>query len=545
MSLYLRIIKLEKHKKTHYYPGKMKKKTALVIILLIIFISFSFGQTTSDPNDELYRDIDVWENKGYISKLPLVRPYPAQYIIKLLEKVAATGSEKDAGKAREYLENLQQFSVSAGATHTSRITLDDYAGETGVNAQIEGMPAPLLSVSADINVFLVDQQAEDALPAYTRPEVDLLPDWSDVDILGKNYQVRQGLNSSAAVGTDELWFQTGLIRSSFGPFTDDGAVISPKAPQAGHFSLTWMQEAFSYNSTLLALTATTDEGDDSFPEKYLAMHTITFYPFSWLELSAFESVVYGGRFEPLYLMPFSEFFYLQGTIGFPDNSLIGFTTSAALPYNIDFDFLLYADDLHFNDMIRFDFDTKYKLSFQTGLSWAPPTDELRQVSLDYLLVTPYMYTHKDTTYQDDANYQNYTHQGENLGPTLDPNSDRLSLSVLLKPLDFLNVELTCRYIRHGNGSVDGSENVGGGDGSIFDDGFIGDICTFQDTTRFMVQDIIEHTLQAGITADAAVKLGEFKLGGSAGYTLEWIKNKDLVVGTEWNHYFDIGLSLAY
>jgi hypothetical protein len=156
-----------------------------------------------------------------------------------------------------------------------------------------------------------------------------------------------------------------------------------------------------------------------------------------------------------------------------------------------------------------------------------------------------MYTHIDTTAPDDANYQNYTHLGENLGPSLEPNSDRINLSVLLEPVDFLKIELNGRYIRHGNGSVEGSENVGDGDGSIFDDGFDGVICTFQDTTRFMAQDIIEHTLQAGFTADAAFDLGDFTISGSGGYTLEWIKNKDLVEGTEWNHYFEIGLGVKY
>ncbi|HAK44651.1 MAG TPA: hypothetical protein DCO79_01850, partial [Spirochaeta sp.] len=415
----------------------------------------------------------------------------------------------------------------------------------GANVQIEGMLAPILSISGDINLLLVDQQGETALPVYTRSSVDLLPDWSDVDIFDKNYKVRQGINTSAAIGTDELYFQTGLIRSSFGPFTDDGAVISPKAPQSGHFSLTWLQESFSFNSTLLALTASTDTGTGRYPEKYLAMHTFTFYPLSRLELSVFESVVYGGRFEPMYLIPFSEFFYLQGTIGFPDNSLLGFSTSVDLPYNIDFDFLFYADDLHFNDMIRFDFDTKYKLSFQTGLSWAPEIDELRQISLDYLLVTPYMYSHKTSGVVTVPNYQNYTHLGENLGPSLEPNSDRINLTILLEPIDFLSLELNGKYIRHGNGSVDGSENVGGGDGTIFDDGFLDDVCTFQETTRFMDQDIIEHTVQAGITADAAFELGDFTVSGNGGYTLEWIKNRDLIEGEEWNHYFEIGLGLAY
>ncbi len=210
---------------------------------------------------------------------------------------------------------------------------------------------------------------------------------------------------------------------------------------------------------------------------------------------------------------------------------MGFSLKVKLPQNVDYKFLLYADDLHFNDMIRFDFDTKYKLAFQTGFSWMPLTEKIRKISLDYLLVTPYMYTHRSQASgePEEPNYLNYSHQGVNLGPDLDPNSDRITFSVLLEPLEKLTLEYRSRFIRHGNGSMDNGVNVGEGDGSIFDDGYNETTSeyTFQDTTRFLTQDVIEKIFQNGIKAEYTRDIKNKTVKATAGYTLEFIKTRIL------------------
>lgn len=524
----------------------MKKRITVFLLFAVICLSSLSGLTTSDPNDPIYTYLTIWEHKGYIKNLPPLRPYSTQLILTLLHEVSTKTSGKNAETANDYLKQLSpKLSLSPAVSSSARFAENTYFGEMTVNGKMEAMPAPYLSLSGDFNVNLIKMVGGNGEPAYKRTLKDYLPDWADVDIGGQNFLVRQGINSSVAIGSDSLYFQTGLIRSSFGPFFTDGAVISPTAPQSGHFSFTWRQESFTFTSVLLSLTATNNEGKGRYPEKYLVLHSLNVYPLDWLELEAFETVVYGGRFEPLYLMPFAEYFYLQGVLGFPDNSLLGFSSSIRLPYNLKYNFLLYADDLHFNDMIRFDFDTKYKLSLQTGISWAPETEKVNLLSLDYLLVTPYMYTHAPDTPADAVNYLNYTQLGVNLGPDLEPNSDRLTLVLLTSPLSFLDLELKGRYIRHGNGSVDGSVNVGGGDGTIFDDGFNGGICTFQDTTRFLRQDIIEKTLQIGLTAEVTYPFNNLLFTATTGYTLEYIRNKDLVPGEEWNQYLKIGAGVRY
>ena len=509
-----------------------------------------FAQTTANPDDKIYKDLEIWENRGYIKNLPPLRPYPLKLIKTFLNEVKENGSDKDSETAVFYLDNLaDKYNTSLKLSALTRFSADsDFYAETGVNAGLEAMPGEMISLSGDINVYFLDMADGELLPSNTRPSADKLKDWSDIGLFGRTVYLQQGLSTLLSYGNEKTYFQTGIVRNSFGPFQGDSAVLSSSAPQTGHFSFTWREEKFIFSTALLELTASDDTGADTFPEKYFAIHSVNFYPTKNIELGFFESVVFGGRFEPMYIMPFSEFFYSQGFLGFPDNSLMGFSVKIKLPQNVDYKFLLYADDLHFNDMVRFDFDTKYKLAFQTGFSWMPLTEYIRKISLDYLLVTPYMYTHRSQSSDDEEpNYLNYSHQGVNLGPDLDPNSDRITFSVLLEPVKKLSVEYRSRFIRHGNGSMDDGVNVGEGDGSIFDDGYneATSEYTFQDTTRFLTQDVIEKIFQNGIKAEYSWDTNNKTVKASAAYTLEFIKNKNLTDTDEWNHYFSIGSSVSF
>ncbi len=527
--------------------NKMKIRVYVLIVLFVFVINDLkiSAFSVSDPSDELYTYIAEWEHRGYIDRLPSLRPYPVQLIMRLLEDVVCNGSEKDAGIARKYLGRLRRkFFPEYGVSHTFR---GGWHGETynRISGEIaaSGMLTPYLSLSGTGRLFIIDDSSGDLLPYHSRPSVDILPDWADIRIAGRNLKVRQGVEGVTSYGTDKLYFQSGIIRSSFGPFFSDGAVVSPYAPQSGRFSLTWRHNDFSYTSALLELVASDNSGQGRYPGKYLVLHSLNIYPFDWLEVSGFETVMYGGRFEPLYLVPFSEFFYTQGLIGFPDNSLLGITAKVKLPEAVRFDFLLYADDLHFNDMMAFDFDTKYKLSIQTGLSWAPDDACIGLFSIDYLLVTPYMYTHRDSS----PNWLNYTHLGVNLGPSLDPNSDRLTFSALLHAFPFLDMRVEGTYIRHGNGSVDGDVNVGDGDGSIFDDGYDDNgVCTFQDTTRFMSQNVIEKTYRIGVSAVYEGSFSGLDFHVTGGYTFEYIMNKGLDPDKiELNSIYELSAGVRY
>jgi hypothetical protein len=320
----------------------------------------------------------------------------------------------------------------------------------------------------------------------------------------------------------------------------------------------------SYSTVLLEIAATdylkeTDE--DKFPDKHLVMQSFNFYPTDWLELAYFETVVWGGRFDLTYLLPFKELFYAQSMAGFEDNSFVGILADFRLGKNLKIPLVFYLDDTNLNDLLSFDFSTKFKVALQAGVQYTPEASGvLKRLSADYVLVTPYMYTHRSgledfsglspaerQAYLERPNYNNYTHTGSNLGVGLDPNSDRLSFQVLLEPVKDLRVTLLGRLMRHGDASEQMKDKDDRNDGTILDDGYNKFIkAIFHYDTRFLDQAIIETTFQGGFQADYAMPAGPGAVLLKGGYLFEYVKNKNLVDGKDDSlHYFNVGVGYRY
>jgi hypothetical protein len=163
--------------------------------------------------------------------------------------------------------------------------------------------------------------------------------------------------------------------------------------------------------------------------------------------------------------------------------------------------------------------------------------------LTNLLVTPYTYTHKTSgLLASDPNFLNYTNAGQNIGPSLQPNSDRIELSVLMKPIPALSLNVFSRFTLHGNAS-DGQ--TGGGDGTIFDDGYGSGSASYKTSTRFLTQGILEKTIQAGFDAQAYYDTPIGQIKGSLSYTFEYILNKNLTGSDDLNSYVGLGLGFRY
>jgi len=524
----------------------MKTQVFRIFILILGLLGIFGGgtlwaQLPCEPGDKIYEYIDLWEARGYISKVPPLRPYSNQYILSVLEDVSLRGGE-DGRTAREMLAELtERFSLNPEPGHTSRFTPEAYYSETGADFPFTGNLHPLVSYSGRAGIWIISMPEEgDLLPRGTVPVRDYLSDWSDFDLFERNFLVRQSLSVSTSIGNENIYFNAGLNRGSYGPFFENGLIIGPQAPNTGQFALTWRLRKTIITIATFMLSASTNSGAGIYPGKYLQFHSITAYPFPWLELGILESVIYGGRFEPYYLVPLSEFFYFQGTIGFPDNSMVGFSGKIRFPYNLQYALILYIDDIHFNDVVRFDFDTKYKVALQTGLFWTPEISWLSRMALDYTMVTPYTYSHVSKT---DINYQNYTTGGELLGPALEPNSDRVTLKADFYPLPWLKITGKGIFSRHGNAS----EGETDGDGTIFDDGFDDQgKPTFQETTRFLIQDVLEYRIQGGVDSELAFSLkGRRKLYGNLGYALEYVINEDLTDSRNIYNYFTLGFSCRF
>ncbi len=542
--------------------SKFFKNSTIFLLLFLGSIQLSAFDLI-DPNDQFYKDINFWQERGYLGHLPPLKPYPVQLAVKLLKQVEIKGSSGDREKSGKYLEQLRgNLSAGVNTEFSGRFTSNGYRWDTGVLAEINGSLGKYVSLWHNIGGYLIDGYqstdfgSSDIYEYGNRQLHDTKPDWASIG----NLAPQTSYTGLTSIGDSNLFFQAGLARSTFGDFSEDGLVVSPRAPEQGHFDFVLLGDQFSLTSSTLELTASTNGGDGIYPEKFLALHSFNWQATDWMELGFIEGLIYGERIEPLYFLPFSWLFYTQGFVGFVDNSYMGATGRLSLPKNIELNGILYVDDAHFNDLIRFNFDTKYKVGIQAGINWSPAFAWLKRIQLDYSLVSPFMYTHWNspaetrdlgTLYAEDVNYENYTHLGENLGITLDPNSDRINLIWESEPAKGLSFGFSTVYIRHGNGSRDSNgdliytktdSSIDGisPNGDIFDDGVDGDgiILTNQSSysTNLLNQPVIEKVLQIGVSGQYTVqidRIGELYI--KLGYTLESIENGRLE-GTDTNGY---------
>jgi len=502
-----------------------------------------FAQLASDPNDRMYTDLKLWEDRGVLQNLPQMRPYPIQLLKKLLSDVQDKGDASDAARAREYFSEMDEaIDIHPGIGVELRTDLKSRYWQITFGGPFQGSIDPLISYSSWLAGVANNGPGNSLMPEYGRSPVDYIYD-AAVTPLGNTALIpRVSSESAASFGSDRFWFQAGDIRGSWGPFWGENVVLSPSAPQSGQFSAAYRGEKFTALESVMAISAVRTDGTGGpYADKFLALHGLELYPLPWLTLGIFESVVWGGRFELLYLLPYAVHYYAQGFAGFPDNSFIGINASLKLPQAVRVDFLAYFDDMSFNNIIRLNLDTKMKFAAQAGVSWTPNYPLLTRLSVEGLMVTPYTYSHVDAA-PPAPNYLDYTNGGQNMGPSLQPNSLSVRVDALLRPASVVDVKPFARMILHGNASTNATPFYVG-DGTIFDNG---DATNAYDTFRFLNQAVIEKTFQLGADAAAwfTLPVGKIKVYGSC--TFEYILDAGLTAGaTALNNYLSVGFFYLY
>lgn len=531
------------------------RKAAFAVICLIAG-GILTAQVSVDPSDIFYDQLEIWEVQGVVSDLPPLRPYPLTVIRDILVSVINGSDDRARTEAEELYAYVfaKPYHVDISADARFKFSDDSNAKQAVGFAGLAGDLFFLDTASASYKLNFAGAVNPDAavLPAFTA----LPHTFRDAATIGP-VDIFTEMNGSVAVGSSRFYAQAGINHNSFGDFYNTGVVLSPDAQHTVNFSVVLDQGSWSYTHGLFVLGASNNAGYDVYPNKFLAIHSLTARICRWLSASFYETVVYGDRFDPAYLIPM-PFMIAQGISGFDDNLIMGLaftvTPVAGLSWSTD----LYIDDLEVEDLVKFKFDTKIRGAFQTGIKYAPLNlPVLKLVQADYTLITPYMYAHKQNI-TDPAtgsfivggasavNYQAYTNAGKALGSQLDPNSDRVSLAVTLEPVDGLKIGISGAFIRHANvnESLTTEEalrylNAPAGyfltDGSIHNHQHIGYVengtvkYDYLDSAwnrfMFMEQDTKMYVVQAGLSAEyrfPAAAFGQFSVG--LGYTFEYIKN---------------------
>jgi hypothetical protein len=533
----------------------------MFFILLAVFVSLGcrplFAQLASDPSDRMYTDLKLWEDRGLLKNLPPLKPYPIQLLKKLLGDVQERGDDRDRVLAAAYLSEMNDLiDIYTVGGAVSRTDFSSLYGEFTLGGTLQGSILPWVTYSGSLGGLVNNGPASAILPEYQRSMVDFIYDGAVKPLGPTSFVPRVSSASSAAFGSDSFYFQAGNIRGSYGPFWGDNAILSPSAPQAGQFSYVFRHDYFTVTEVVLAMSATSNDGTGGpSPNKFLSFHSLELYPLPWLTFSVFESIVWGGRFELLYTLPFAVYYYAQGLGGFPDNTFIGLSGGIKLPQSVRADFILYVDDAAFNDLIKLNLNTMLVFSFQAGVSWTPNLPWLTRLSLNGIAITPYTYSHTDDRSPADqpglTNYLNYTNSGQNIGPSLQPNSLRLEISALSRPVPTVDVNTFLRMVIHGNAS----DGIYSGTGTIFDTGYASGGATFAPPynlpsgfgyTRFLTQSVLEKTFQAGLDAKWYLQTSIARIQLSLSYTFEYILNAGLSGGaTAINNYLGLGLTFSH
>ncbi len=542
-------------------------KLVVLAFSVVVWASDLRAQRVGDPSDVLATDLEVFEARRLIGPLPPLQPLPLPLVKALLRRVIEHDDATDAeiARARSLLA-----SVSDPLPHLAvdaELRTDVWSSSGGPYALAAIDPdwqleiTDWLSLHSQVRVTLVRLDDGLRLPdAVGNPE-DFIVDNTTVDVGSQTLQLRQisygGLAAGVVDDEGALFVQANLSRHRAGPFYRNGIILGPQAPVAGEFSLLFQRPLYTVQIAVLPLQATNDLGEGRSSQKYSFYHALELHPTTWLDVGVFETVI-TGRIELLYLLPASAYFHAQGIGGFADNSLVGLTGRARPLAGLELKGVFFADDFEFNDTIRGVLDTKYKFATQLGASWAPTStwrdlplvETLRLVTIDYTAIMPYVFTHVNQGEPGSFNGGNYTNGGQPMGAALEPNSDRLEARALWRLAQeqavVVDVETRGAVIRHGNASAG---IIDGADGSIFDPGYIGTTPTFQPPfedptgqpfTRFLTQDVIETTWQAGLSARVtlqtgttdgeALRRGMGTLSAGLDLTWQWQENAALIDG---------------
>ena len=182
-------------------------------------------------------------------------------------------------------------------------------------------------------------------------------------------------------------------------------------------------------------------------QKNISAHRLEVQPLSWLTLAIWDVVIWQKRFELAYLNPLTIYHSAQhGHVGDFDNAVVGGDIAVTIPAWGQWYFSLFIDEIEhdkFNQLFTF---PKNMFAFQTGFHVPVTVRRLpfSSVRAQYTKIEPYTYTHHPSSTpffpgnDEPLMSTNYTHDGENLGYYLPPNSDEFMIRVTSLPaLGFL------------------------------------------------------------------------------------------------------------
>ena len=187
-------------------------------------------------------------------------------------------------------------------------------------------------------------------------------------------------------------------------------------------------------------------------QKMFAIQRLELFPFPWLTLGASGTMIGSKRFELGYLSPMMFAVEYQVTVSDIDNMAL----------QGDIQFLLkgigklyasaFVDEMELSGPAEWFSRPRNMFAYQGGGAFTLPGLPFGVVSAQYTKIEPFVYAHYPVWTHDSRLRvdESYTHDGENLGYYLPPNSDELLLRVDTRFGSGWRLSLGYRLIRHGD-----------------------------------------------------------------------------------------------
>lgn len=193
-------------------------------------------------------------------------------------------------------------------------------------------------------------------------------------------------------------------------------------------------------------------------KKYMAAHYLSFKPSKTITLGLFEAVVFNRpdhRFELQYLNPVILYRTVEGSIGSPDNVLMGLLGKVDVKKRLSFYGQFILDDISIREIFKDNLDWwGNKFGHQLGGHYynAANIDGL-DVQIEWNNVRPYTYSH----YDENANYSQYK---QALAHPLGANFNEWIFSLRYRASPKLHLQSQLYLIRKGEDGID-STSFGG------------------------------------------------------------------------------------
>lgn len=566
------------------------KKIFTTFFILAVSSFLLFAQVSVDPREEFYSDVVGWELKGYVNRLPQLKPYPVNVIEKILLKVIEVGEPVEQCRAQEYYDIYFGKKWRAGIDGNYKVkiySLEDTDNDHAKRFDHSHVVSSEIYAASDYGFgdFFGVGSKLGVRGMYNKYDIsEVLPKYvsiSDYDIPhffkfdNGNTDVILDVNGIVSFGNEKIYGFAGFNRVGYGIFPETDLYLNPNANQMINFAFNYEGDGFQYVQMFSLIGARHVYDRDEFNmNKYLGFHSLN-VPLlkNKLNLSFVESVVYGNHFAPSYMIPV-PWFIISNVSGDVENVLSGIKLEYKPVPCISINAEMLLDSFDYKKLMKLKLeDAALRTAMTGGFAYTPLDSICKLITCDFTLVTPYTYTTFDSSSQH-YNYTDYTNFGKGIGSELLPNSDRVCLSMKFNPFRQLKINTSSAYLRHANQYEDLSADevlesqLYSTEGSLYQT--TQRIDSAEDKTNFLTQDHKMYIMQVGVDLEYSLlikKSTEVSLCG--GYTFEYIENdgvdKPIYSGsystkteveeakTAWinnlhnsyNHYFRVGVKIVY